>query len=110
MIDPDDYPILSNCSFTCQHDRFSLIITISLVTTFLVTLPSVQNTLSLAQSNSSNITNDETKKINHEGVALFDLGKYIEAISSYDKALAINPNDTALDNKQAALNALSKEK
>ena len=39
-----------------------------------------------------------------KGDALFDLGRYDEAIQNYDKALQIDPNDTyALNEKGDAL-------
>jgi tetratricopeptide (TPR) repeat protein len=38
--------------------------------------------------------------LNHKGIALADSGKYSEAITYFDKALAIRPNYiTALDKK-----------
>jgi tetratricopeptide (TPR) repeat protein len=45
--------------------------------------------------------------LNNKGLALDNLGNYTEAILYYDKALAIQSNDTyALDNKAAALDNL----
>jgi tetratricopeptide (TPR) repeat protein len=65
--------------------------------------------MSLAQSNSSNITNDETKKINDESLALLNLGRYNDLIVLFDRALAIDPNDTeVLYDKGLALDFLGK--
>jgi tetratricopeptide (TPR) repeat protein len=62
----------------------------------------------------SALTNQNNKTITSAplieiGNALYRLGKYNEAITYYDKALAINPNDVnALDYKGAALTKLGK--
>jgi tetratricopeptide (TPR) repeat protein len=41
---------------------------------------------------------NDTTALDNKGLALYSLGKYNEAISSYDKALAIEPNDTIVLN------------
>jgi tetratricopeptide (TPR) repeat protein len=56
-------------------------------------------------SSKTNSTADLIKR----GVGLFRLGKYNEAISLFDKVLAIDPNDTyALGSKAAALAVMGK--
>jgi tetratricopeptide (TPR) repeat protein len=44
--------------------------------------------------------------LNNKGVALYDLGKYHDAILSYDKVLALNPHDVDAKNNRA--NAVAK--
>ena len=47
--------------------------------------------------------------LDNKGLALYNLGKYEEAIEWYDKVLKIDPNDVnALNNKGLALNNLGK--
>ena len=58
-----------------------------------------------------NKSSDEARKLYDEGQALLKLKKFNEAIASFDKALAINPNNTGvLSDKQKALDALSRVK
>ncbi|WP_375338596.1 tetratricopeptide repeat protein [[Phormidium] sp. ETS-05] len=40
------------------------------------------------------------------GKCLFLLGRYAEAISSFDKALALQPDDSAMNGRQQAIDAL----
>lgn len=45
----------------------------------------------------------------NKGISLYDLRKYNDAIISYDKALALNPNDVdTINNKANALGKLGK--
>jgi tetratricopeptide (TPR) repeat protein len=47
--------------------------------------------------------------LNNKGWALYNQGKFGEAITYYDKALSIDPNNTlAQENKKLALEHLSK--
>jgi tetratricopeptide (TPR) repeat protein len=56
-------------------------------------------------------TNQSTSALNNKAFALSSLENYSEAISYYDKALAIEPDDAlALDNKNKILDLLSKQK
>ena len=43
--------------------------------------------------------------LTNKGVALYDLGRYQDAIVSYNKALALNPSD--VDTKHNVANALT---
>jgi tetratricopeptide (TPR) repeat protein len=62
-----------------------------------------------AQTNTNNATSDEARALNNKGVSLAALGRHEEAIPLYDKALAINPNDSiTLNNKGLALAALGR--
>jgi len=55
------------------------------------------------------INKDDAKKHFDEGVRLYNLGRYEEAIEEFDRALAINPNDMeAHNNKGYVLNMLSR--
>ena len=49
---------------------------------------------------------DEARKLYAQGHALLELKKFNEAIDLFDKALAINPNNTGvLNDKQTAIDA-----
>ncbi|CAD8055916.1 unnamed protein product [Paramecium primaurelia] len=53
----------------------------------------------------------EAERLLNEGVALYNLNKYQDAIECYDKAISINPNDDITwTNKGFALNNLNKYK
>jgi tetratricopeptide (TPR) repeat protein len=75
-----------------------------------IALPLVQDAMSsILNSNSTNSTNDEAKKVNDKGLALGHLGQYKEAITYFDKVLSVEPNSTdALNNKGLTLDHLGK--
>jgi len=53
---------------------------------------------------------NDTNALSNKGVALYDLGKFREAIVTYDKVLALNPNDIyAINNKVNALGKIGKD-
>jgi tetratricopeptide (TPR) repeat protein len=57
------------------------------------------------------ITSNDVNAWNDRGLTFYNLGKYKEAIKSFDKALDIDPRDaTILSNKGASLNNLGKYK
>ena len=74
--------------------------------------PSARATLiSRNETGNVNDTSNEARKLYDEGHALLKLKKFNEAIASFDKALAINANNTVvLKDKQKALDSLSKMK
>ena len=92
-----------------------MIIAISVVTTLLIALPSVDNAMSSlsvsgqeVNATQSNET-DEARKLYDEGDAFLKLKKFNEAIGLFDKSLAINPNDTdVLNDKGVTLAKLDK--
>ena len=54
---------------------------------------------------------DDAKKHFDEGLRLYELGRYEEAIEEFDKALAIDPNyEIARNNKESALKELKRFK
>jgi tetratricopeptide (TPR) repeat protein len=97
----------------------ALIITISMVTTLLVALALVDDTISSISASAQDINataSNETSKSSEEATKFYDQGhafleqkKFNEAIANYDKALAITPNNTkALGEKGDALLGLKK--
>jgi tetratricopeptide (TPR) repeat protein len=57
-----------------------------------------------------NINPNNIYALNGKGNALYGLGKYQDAITYYDRALAIDPNFvTASSNKQLALDMLERQ-
>ncbi len=68
----------------------------------------------IPQTNTTNATSaheNDIRELDLKGLVLYFLGKNNEAISFFDKALAINPNyKLASDNKRLALDALYKTK
>ena len=68
---------------------------------------SIHNTSSAQQINSTNMTSDQAGRFYEQGNALLGLEQTNEAIGLFDKALAIDPNNTdALTKKGQALTRL----
>jgi len=90
----------------------------ALIIVCLTTSISAESTATLGttipQTNTANTMfahENDIRELDLKGLVLHFLGKNNEAISFFDKALAINPNyKLALDNKRLALDALYKTK
>ena len=67
------------------------------------------NSTSVITNNNNTITKANNNNLVNEGISFLIVGKYSEAISLFDKALALEPNNTlALSNKGTTLAYLQK--
>ena len=89
---------------------WSLVFTMSIFTSILSwNSINVIEAAAQKQGNSTSVHANNNTNLTNEGVSLLVLGKYNEAISLFDKVLAVEPNNIlALTNKATALVYLQK--
>jgi tetratricopeptide (TPR) repeat protein len=89
--------------------QYNLLILIFAFLTIIIALylATVSNSFALTRLQNQNDLVNYIKVLIGQGIALFNSGKYKEAISYYDKALFFDPNNVyALNNKGLALASL----